>query len=171
MDKKHLELIKGWYPKQKRESDMESNIDICYEKLPNVDEFLTVWIENKNIREVLPDFASSTEYCLCIYGTSETDLENRLCAVKKYADEIKACIESRGITCCDIEIKPIFLFARKEDADIFIEFANNLMGQDFFDFIYELRHDYNIAWTSAQQFDNRTVYDIIEHYQGRFEND
>lgn len=150
---------------------MEANIDICYEGLPNVDDFLTAWIENKDIREVLPDFTSSNTYCLCIYGISETDLENRLSSVKIYADEIKTCIESKGITCYDIEIKPIFWFARKEDADVFIEFANNLVGQDFFDFIYELRNDYNIAWTSVQQFDNRTVYDIIEHYQGRFEND
>lgn len=150
---------------------MKANIDICYEGLPNVDDFLTVWIENKDMREVLPDFTESNACCLCIYGISETDLENQLCSVKEHADAIKSCIESNGITCYDIEIKPIFWFARKEDADLFIEFANSLVEQDFFDLMYELSLDYNIAWTSVQQFDNRTVYDIIEHYQGRFEND
>lgn len=148
-----------------------NNINVCYENLPDIDVFLSVWLENMEIKDVLSDFKVSDESCICIYGVAEQDISSKLAEIKQYADEITAYIKSQNIQCYDIIIKPILVFERKEDADLFTEFANRIREQEFFDLIHELQSDYNVAWTSVQMFTNENVYDIIDHYEKRYCDD
>ena len=148
-----------------------NNINVCYENLPDKDVFLSVWLENMEIKDVLSDFNVSDESCICIYGVAEKDISYKLAEIKQYVDAITAYIKSQNIQYYDIRIKPIFVFNRKEDADIFAEFANRLEEQNFYDLIHELQLDYNIAWTSVQMFTNEMVYNIIDHYEKRYCDD
>lgn len=148
-----------------------NNINVCYETLPDKDVFLSIWMENVKVADVLPDFDVSDENCICIYGVTEQDIFHKISEIKIYADELETFIKSKRIQCYDIRIKPIFVFSRKEDADIFAEFANRLEEQDFYDLIHELQLDYNVAWTTVEMFDNEKVYEIIDHYEMRDWND
>lgn len=143
-----------------------NNINVCYENLPDKDVFLSVWLENMDVKDVLANFNLSDENCICIYGVTEQDISHKIDEIKQYADELTVYIKSQNIQRYDIIIKPIFVFERKEDADIFTEFANRLGEQEFFDLIHELQLDYNVAWTSVEVFDNEKVYEIIDHYEG-----
>lgn len=148
-----------------------NNINVCYGNIPNKDVFISVWLENMEMEDVLPDFNVSDENCICIYGVTEQDISHKISEIKIYADELETFIKSKKIQCYDIHIKPIFVFNRKEDADIFTEFTNRLEEQDFFDLIHELQLDYNVAWTSVQMFTNEMVYNIIDHYEKRYCDD
>lgn len=144
-----------------------NNINVCYENLPGKDVFLSVCLENMDVKDVLVNFNLSDENCICIYGVTEQDISHKIDEIKQYANELTVYIKSQNIQCYDIIIKPIFAFERKEDADIFTEFANRLGEQEFFDLIHELQLDYNVAWASVEVFDNKKVYEIIDHYETR----
>lgn len=148
-----------------------NNINVCYGNIPNKDVFISVWLENMEMEDVLPNFNVSDENCVCIYGVTEQDISHIISEIKIYADELETFIKSKRIQCYDIRIKPIFVFSRKEDAEIFREFTNRLEEQDFYDLIHELQLDYNVAWTSVQIFTNEMVYNIIDHYEKRYCDD
>lgn len=148
-----------------------NNINVCYGNIPNKDVFISVWLENMEMEDVLPNFNVSDENCVCIYGVTEQDISHIISEIKIYADELETFIKSKRIQCYDICIKPIFVFSRKEDAEIFREFTNRLEEQDFYDLIHELQLDYNVAWTSVQIFTNEMVYNIIDHYEKRYCDD
>lgn len=146
------------------------NIEKVHSSLPEIDVFLRIWIEGDRVGQVLPDYKSCSEYCVCIYGMSENAVDNYLisiqAAAKNYSGKIHGAI-SKG-TAWDVECKPILLFEHKESLDLFLDFANVLDEGSFCEFISELQLDYNEPWTHVQMLKQELVYEILDHYERRY---
>ena len=146
------------------------NIEKVHSSLPEIDAFLRIWIEGERVEQVLPDYKSCSEYCVCIYGISENIIDDSLISIqataRKYSGRICKAL-SKG-TAWDVECKPILLFENKESLDIFLDFANVLDEESFCEFVSELQLDYNEPWTHVQMIKHEMVYEILDHYEGRY---
>lgn len=146
------------------------NIEEVHSSLPEIDAFLRIWIEGDRVEQVLPDYKSCSEYCACIYGISEKIIDDSLISIqataRKYSGRICKAL-SKGMA-WDVECKPILLFENKESLDTFLDFANVLNEESFCEFISELQLDYNEPWTHVQMIKHEMVYEILDHYEGRY---
>ncbi len=146
------------------------NIDKVHGSLPEIDAFLRIEIEFRPVSQVLPNLTPCPEYCVCLYGMSEDAVDEYLIRIRATADEY-ACIIRKALpegTFWDLECKPILLFENKESLDIFLDFANVLDESSFFEFVSELQLDYNEPWTHVQMIKHEMVYEILDHYEGRY---
>ena len=146
------------------------NIEKVHSALPEIDAFLRIEIEFDQIAQVLPDYKPCPEYCVCLYGMSEKTVDDYLREIEAKAGKYIWDISERIAedTFWDLECKPILLFETKETLDIFLDFANVLDDDSFCEFISELQLDYNEPWTHVQMIKQETVYEILDHYEGRY---
>ena len=146
------------------------NIEKIHSSLPEIDSFLRIEIEFDQVPQVLPKYKACPEYCVCLYGMSEEAVDDYLkeitSAAEKYIWEISETIDEG--TFWDLECKPILLFENKESLEIFLDFANVLDESSFCEFISELQLDYNEPWTHVQMIKHEMVYEILDHYDGRY---
>lgn len=146
------------------------NIDVTYSSLPEIDAFLRIEIEFDQVPQVLPDYKPRPEYCVCLYGMSEEDVDNYLININQTREKyfLTICETIKEGTFWDLECKPILLFENKESLDIFLDFANVLDEDSFCEFISELQLDYNEPWSHVQMIKQEMVYEILDHYEGRY---
>lgn len=146
------------------------NINKLYDYVPQRDAFIDIEIENELTNGILSEYETCAEYCLCIYGVTETVLDECLVSVAKKAEEylLKISEHIPEDTLWDLQCRPIFLFENKETAIIFMDFANTLSEEDYVSFMDELERDYYEPWTHIQMIRQSQIYEIIDHYEGRF---
>lgn len=146
------------------------NIRKYFNEIPQEDVFLDIYIENIESNDVFPDYTPCNEYCICLYGKSESEVEAALLPVRTkadiYTDKLRKDFGSA--VAWDVMCKPICLFENKECAILFTDFANLLSEDDFRDFISEFQLDYNVPWTHVQLITNARLWEIINYYEGRF---
>lgn len=146
------------------------NIEKVRSSLPEIDGFLRIEIEFDQVLQVLPNYKACPEYCVCLYGMSEETVDDYLkeitSAAEKYIWQISETVDEG--TFWDLECKPILLFENKESLDIFLDFANMLDEESFCEFVSELQLDYNEPWTHVQTIKHEMVYEILDHYEGRY---
>ena len=146
------------------------NVRKSFEEIPQEDSFLDIHIEDNAPNDVFPDYIPCTEYCICLYGKSESDVETAMLSIRAKADSYTSKLkELFGYNVAwDVMCKPICLFENRECALLFIDFANLLSENDFWDFISELQLDYNEPWTHVQLITHAQLCELIDYYEGRF---
>ncbi len=145
------------------------NIRKIFDSVPQEDAFLNIWIADKEIERIFPEYIPHSEKCICIYGATEEELDKALIKIKSkgdyYTNKIKT-MDLNGLA-WDVECKHVFLFESRECAFLFEDFANILPVEEFFDFISELQLDYNIPWTHVQIINQTRLHEIIDNYEER----
>lgn len=146
------------------------NIRKYFKDIPQDDSFLDIHIEERESKDVFPDYTPCTEYCICLYGKSESEIETTLLSVRAKADTYTNKLRELfgNEVAWDVMCKPICLFENKECTFLFTDFANLLSEDDFWDFISEFQLDYNEPWTHVQLIDHAHLCEIIDHYERRF---
>ena len=54
------------------------NIHHLYDRIPHIDAFLDIAMENGMTEQIFPEYQREAESCICIYGVSETDMDTVL---------------------------------------------------------------------------------------------
>lgn len=146
------------------------NIEKVHSSLPDIDAFLRVDIEYDQVEQVLPNYKACSEYCVCLYGMSEEEVDNYLISIRATAEKYGCTIRKtipKG-TFWDLMCKPILLFENKETLDVFLDFANMLDEDSFCEFVSELQLDYDEPWTHVQMITHEMVYEILDYYERRY---
>ena len=149
------------------------NINSLFDDIPQYDAFFVISIAGHPVWDVLPTFEENEAHCICMYNVSEEEIHHILPDLRKRWEE-NICKLRENLpadTMWEQICKPIFLFESKEMATVFMDYGNTLKDEDFATFIDELQRDYNCLWKYVQRIRNEDVYDIIDHYERRFEDD
>ncbi|MBQ7874232.1 MAG: hypothetical protein IJ306_03600 [Oscillospiraceae bacterium] len=143
------------------------NINSYYKNIPQYDAFLDFHTEKSAPDSILPDFVQGDEACVCIYGASESAVKDYLSALDDYSRKLALSIKSKisKDEAWDLEIKPIFLFESEKDLLNFIDFANHLDDEAFFEMIQKLQLIYNEPWISVRQLNHEKICEIIHRYK------
>ena len=146
------------------------NIRKLFNSVPREDAFLTLAfdIDGKEPETVFPEYKPHDEGCVCIYGISESELDNALLLINAKADDYADPLRCSPLKCV-VWCKPIFLFETRKCAHLFKDFANLLTEEDFYEFIGELQLDYNEPWTHVQMITHAQLNDIVDYYKDIFE--
>lgn len=148
------------------------NIRKMFSRIPEADTFLHIYIDlNQCIGRVLPEFNPHPEHCICIYGISETEMDEFLPMIEnraeKYAQKINETISKE--TAWVLKIKCVLLFEDEKCALLFKEFANLLDVDDFNDLITDIQLEYHNPWKHIPMIKKESMHDFIDHYKKVFD--
>lgn len=142
------------------------NVEKLFSGIPNEDTFLQISLENSKPEQILQEYHTCPEKCICIYGVSEPEIEQSMAVIRKRADYFAEKLSGKQFCDCtwDIVCKPILLVDTKKTATLFRTFANLLEETTFFDLITELQLTYNTPWTRVQLLTHSRLCDILNRY-------
>ena len=143
-----------------------------YDHLPPTDVFLRIDISCGEATQILPEYESVQEDFICIYGLSESAMDDHLLKIQEKADDYASKLtEAFGEQeLWDIVLKPILLFENKACTFLFDDFICSLNDDELYEFIYGLQKDYNHPWTHVQMIYQMHLYGIIDRYENRLHN-
>ena len=144
----------------------------CYDHLPPADAFLQIDISCSEAAQILPEYKAAQEDFICIYGLSESAMDDHLLKVQKKADEyaVKLAEVLGKEMVWDIVLKPILLFENKACTILFEDWICSLNDEELNEFIYGLQRDYNQPWTHVQMIGHTILDRIMDRDENRVHN-